>query len=87
MKNGKKEKKELREAKKIYNAIVKIGKKFKLCHGGVHAMDILRMEKGYLHWGHDISPAENQYEARLNFAISFKKDVNFIGKKFQQETS
>ena len=27
----------------------------------------LRMEKGYLHWGHDISPEENQYEAGLNF--------------------
>ena len=43
-------------------------------------MDTLRMEKGYLHWGHDISPEENQYEAGLNFTISFKKDVNFIGK-------
>ncbi len=46
----------------------------------MHAMDIMRMESGYLHWGHDISPKENQYEAGLNFAISFKKDVNFLGK-------
>jgi 4-methylaminobutanoate oxidase (formaldehyde-forming) len=72
----------IKEAKKIYDIIVKIGIKFKLCHAGVHAMDTLRMEKGYLHWGHDISPAENQYESGLNFAISFKKDVNFIGKDF-----
>ena len=43
-------------------------------------MDILRMEKGYLHWGHDISPEENQYEAKLNFAISYKKKIDFIGK-------
>jgi 4-methylaminobutanoate oxidase (formaldehyde-forming) len=43
-------------------------------------MDIMRMESGYLHWGHDISPKENQYEAGLNFSISFKKDFNFIGK-------
>ena len=43
-------------------------------------MDILRMEKGYLHWGHDISPEENQYEAGLDFAISFKKKIDFIGK-------
>jgi len=27
------------------------------------AMDTMRMEKGYLHWGHDMSPEENQYEA------------------------
>jgi len=30
--------------------------------------------------GYDISPEENQYEAGLKFAISFKKNVNFIGK-------
>jgi len=39
------------------------------------------MESGFLHWGHDISPEENQYQAGLGFAISFKKDTNFIGKK------
>ena len=47
----------------------------------MHAMDIMRMETGFLHWGHDISPEENQYEAGLNFAISFKKNIDFIGKK------
>jgi glycine cleavage system T protein len=70
----------VKESKKIYNIIVKIGQKYNLCHAGVHAMDTLRMEKGYVHWGHDISPEENQYEAKLNFAISYKKDINFIGK-------
>jgi glycine cleavage system T protein len=70
----------IKEAKKIYNIIVELGKKYKLCNAGVHAMDTLRMEKGYLHWGHDISPEENQYEAGLNFTISFNKDINFIGK-------
>jgi 4-methylaminobutanoate oxidase (formaldehyde-forming) len=46
----------------------------------MHAMDIMRMESGFLHWGHDISPEENQFQAGLNFAVSFKKNVNFIGK-------
>jgi len=72
----------IKQSKKIYNIIVEIGKKYKLCNAGIHAMDTLRMEKGYLHWGHDISPEENQYEAGLNFAISYKKKVNFIGKNF-----
>jgi len=44
-------------------------------------MDTMRMESGFLHWGHDISPEENQYEAGLNFAISYKKEINFIGKE------
>ena len=68
------------EANKIYKLIIKIGKKYNLCHAGVHAMDTLRMEKGYLHWGHDISPEENQYEAGLDFAISHKKNIDFMGK-------
>jgi len=71
----------IKDAKKIYDIIIKIGIKYKLCHAGVHAMDTLRMEKGYLHWGSDISPEENQYEAGLSFAISFKKNVDFIGKE------
>ena len=44
-------------------------------------MDVMRMESGFLHWGHDISPEENQFEAGLNFTISFKKKTNFIGKE------
>ena len=61
--------------------IVEIGKKFNLSHCGAHSMDTMRMESGFLHWGHDISPEENQYQAGLNFTISFKKNVDFIGKK------
>ena len=44
-------------------------------------MDIMRMEKGYLHWGHDISPGENPYEAGLGFAVKLNKKLDFIGKK------
>jgi len=69
------------DAKEIYNLITEKGKKYQLSNCGTHAMDIMRMETGFLHWGHDISPEENQYEAGLNFAISFKKNVDFIGKK------
>ena len=47
----------------------------------MHAMDIMRMESGFVHWGHDISPEENQYEAGLKFAISYKKNVDFVGKE------
>jgi len=71
----------IEDAKSIYNLIIEEGEKFKLSLCGSHAMDVMRMESGFLHWGHDISPEENQFEAGLNFAISFKKDANFIGKE------
>ena len=69
------------DAKEIYNLIVAKGNFFGLAHCGMHALDTMRMESGFLHWGHDISPEENQYEAGLNFSISYKKDTNFIGKE------
>ena len=70
----------MNESREIYNLITEKGKNFNLSHCGMLAMDTMRMEKGYLHWGHDISPEENQYEAGLGFAISYKKNVDFIGK-------
>ena len=70
-----------RICKRIYNLIVKLEKNLILSHCGAHAMDIMRMESGFLHWGHDISPEENQYQAGLNFAISYKKPFDFIGKE------
>ncbi len=69
------------EAKKIYELLIKKGKDFNLSNCGMHAMDIMRMESGFLHWGHDISPEENQYQAGLSFTISNKKNIDFIGKK------
>jgi len=70
---------EFKDAKKLYELIVDVGKNFNLSNCGMHTMDIMRMESGFLHWGHDISPEENQYEANLNFAISYKKNVKFLG--------
>jgi len=67
--------------KSIYDLVVETGKNFGLIHCGAHTMDTMRMESGFLHWGHDISPEENQYQAGLNFAISYKKSFNFIGKE------
>jgi 4-methylaminobutanoate oxidase (formaldehyde-forming) len=69
------------DAKGIYNSIITTGEQFKLSHCGAHAMDTMRMESGFLHWGHDISPEENQYQAGLNFTISYKKPFDFIGKE------
>jgi len=70
----------INEAKEIYNLIIENGKEFNISNCGMLAMDTMRMESGYLHWGHDMSPEENQYQAGLQFAISYKKNIDFIGK-------
>ena len=69
-----------KQALDLYKILIEAGKNFELSHCGMHAMDIMRMESGFIHWGHDISPEENQYQAGLKFAISYKKNVDFIGK-------
>ena len=70
------------KSKEIYELIVNLEKEFDLVHAGAHAMDIMRMEKGYLHWGHDISPAENPFDANLGFAVKLNKKESFIGKDY-----
>ncbi len=69
------------EARDIYEQIIKKGKNLNISNCGMHALDTMRMESGFLHWGHDISPEENQYQANLVFTISKKKQINFIGKE------
>ncbi len=71
----------MNESREIYNLIVKNGKEFQLSNCGMLAMDTMRMESGFLHWGHDISPEENQFESKLNFTVSFNKNIEFIGKQ------
>ena len=72
---------ETSDSKNIYEKLIEKGKKYNLSNCGMHALDTMRMESGFLHWGHDISPEENQYQAGLNFTISYKKDFNFIGRE------
>jgi len=51
-----------------------------LAHAGYHAMNTLRLECGYRHWGHDISDEDSPLEAGLGFAIAWDKERDFIGR-------
>ena len=51
-----------------------------LAHAGYHAMNTLRLECGYRHWGHDISDEDTPLEAGLGFAIAWGKQRDFIGR-------
>ena len=73
------------DAQKIYITIIEEGKNFNISNCGMHSLDTMRMESGFLHWGHDISPEENQFEAGLKFTISNTKKENFIGKEALQK--
>jgi heterotetrameric sarcosine oxidase gamma subunit len=52
----------------------------RLAFAGFHALDSLRLEKAYRHWGHDVTDEDTPLEAGLAYACAFAKPVPFIGR-------
>jgi len=46
---------------------------------GLHALDSCRIEKKYLHFGHDIADEDTPLEAGVGFVCAMNKGVQFIG--------
>jgi len=66
-------------AQSVYDVIVSAGRSFGLRLAGYHALNSLRMEKAYRHWGHDICEEDTPLEAGLQFAIAWNKPGGFVG--------
>lgn len=64
----------------VYDAVLTAGEEFGLRHAGYHALDTLRAEKGYRHLGHDIGPADDPFEAALEFTVAMEKTGGFVGR-------
>ncbi|MDC0551903.1 FAD-dependent oxidoreductase [Amylibacter sp.] len=67
------------QAGHIFDTIFEAGQDvgMKLC--GMHMMDSLRIEKGFRHFGHDITCEDHVLEAGLGFAVKTDKP-DFIGR-------
>lgn len=65
----------------VYDAIVAGGTAFGLKHAGYHALNSLRIEKAYRHWGHDIGPDDDPIQAGLGFCVAWEKKGGFIGQE------
>ena len=68
------------DAVAVHDAIVAAGEAYGLGYGGYHAMNTLRLESGYRHWGHDITDEDTPLEAGLGFAIGWEKACDFNGR-------
>jgi 4-methylaminobutanoate oxidase (formaldehyde-forming) len=64
----------------VFDVLMEAGKAFDLKLCGYHALNSLRMEKGYRHWGHDISDEDSPLQGGLGFAVALQKNGGFIGK-------
>ena len=65
----------------VFDTIMAAGADHGLRLAGYHALNSLRMEKAYRHWGHDISPDETPLEAGLGFAVAWDKPGGFAGRE------
>ncbi|MCG8616162.1 MAG: FAD-dependent oxidoreductase, partial [Desulfobacterales bacterium] len=52
-------------AQDVFDKLIAAGEEFDLKMCGLHAVDSLRLEKGYRHWSSDITPDTTPYEAGL----------------------
>ena len=65
----------------VYDELAGAGPRFGLVHAGYHALNSLRIEKAYRHWGHDITDEDTPLEAGLGFAVKWDKPGGFIGRE------
>src|ERR1700719_1008168 len=65
----------------VYDELVSAGATCGLIHAGYHALNSLRIEKAYRHWGHDITDEDTPLEAGLGFAVKWDKPGGFIGRE------
>ncbi len=68
-------------AQGVFDAIWEEGKTFDLKLAGYHALNSLRLEKAYRHWGHDISEEDTPLESGLGFTVAWSKPGGFIGRE------
>ncbi|CAN5713842.1 FAD-dependent oxidoreductase [soil metagenome] len=63
----------------VYDTLWTAGQALGLVNAGAYAINALRLEKGYLAWGSDLSIDETPLEAGLGFAVAWDKPGGFIG--------
>jgi 4-methylaminobutanoate oxidase (formaldehyde-forming) len=64
----------------VFDALVEEGKNFDLKWIGLHALDSLRMEKGFREWGSDLRPDFTPYESALAHTVKLEKE-DFLGRQ------
>ncbi len=63
----------------VFDAIMARGQDHPLTLCGLHALDSCRIEKGFRHFGHDISNEDHVIEAGLGFAVKEQKRAGRFG--------
>ena len=66
-------------AEHVLDVILEAGAQFDLCPAGGEALNALRIERGFLHWGADMAYTEAPHQMGLDFTCKPDKQSPFIG--------
>jgi glycine cleavage system T protein len=69
------------QARHAFDHLWETGKAFDLKPAGLHALDSCRIEKKFVHFGHDVANEDTPLEAGLSFVCDMNKTDGFIGKE------
>lgn len=65
----------------LYDKVWTAGFEHGLRHAGFHAMDSLRLERGFRSWGHDMGSTDDPFASGLGFTVSRAKGPDCIGRE------
>src|SRR6476620_6879487 len=65
----------------VYDALMAAGQLHGIANAGYHAIESLRLEKGYRAWGADIGPDHSPLIAGLGWAVKLKSNRPFQGRE------
>ena len=68
-------------AEHVYEVLIAAGKNYGLQLVGAEALNALRIEKGFVHWGHDVSYTESPHQIGLDFVCRTNKAIAFTGRE------
>jgi len=67
-------------AEHVFDVLLTAGGGFGLKLIGSEALNALRIEKGFVHWGHEMAYSEAPHQVGLDFACKPAKEIPFIGR-------
>ena len=67
-------------ARHAFDILWAAGEKYGLALAGLHALDSGRIEKKFLHFGHDVTDEDTPLECGYGFVCNFDKNIPFIGR-------
>lgn len=63
-----------------FDHLWRVGEKYGLRMAGLHALDSGRIEKKFLHFGHDVADEDTPLESGCAFVCAYDKSIPFIGR-------